>query len=61
VGSRPVKRAERRAPVLEIEIPGDLDAHAVEALRLELRRLAERYGAEIEEFQVPEVADNPPE
>lgn len=58
MGSRPVKRAERRA--LEIEIPGDLDAHAAEALRLELRRLAKRYGAEIEECQVAEVADDSP-
>ncbi len=56
MGSRLVKRAERRA--LEIEIPGDLDAHAAEALRLELRRLAKRYGAEIEEFRVAEVADD---
>ena len=56
MASRAVKRAERRA--LEIEIPSDLDAHAAEALRLELRRLAKRYGAEIEESQVAEVADD---
>lgn len=57
MGSRPAKRAER---ALEIEVPGDLDAHAAEALRLELRRLAKRYGAEIEEFHVAEGADNSP-
>lgn len=55
-----MRRASRRAAVLEIEIPGDLDAHAAEALRLELRQLARRYGAEIEEFQVREVADDSP-
>ena len=56
MASRAVKRAEPRA--LEVEIPGDLDAHAAEALRLELRRLAKRYGAEIEESRVAEVADD---
>ncbi len=53
-----MKRAERQAAVLEIEITGDLDAHAAEALWLELRRLAKRYGAAIEEFRVEEVADD---
>ena len=49
-----MKRADGRP--LEIEIPDDLDAHAAEALRLELRRLAKRYGAEIEEVEVGEAA-----
>ncbi len=52
-----MKRGARRAAVLEIEITGDLDVRAAEALWLELRRLAKRYGAEIEEFRSEEVAD----
>jgi len=55
-----MRRAERRAPILQIEIPGDLDAHAAEALRLEIRRLAKRYDAEIEEFRITEMGDNSP-
>lgn len=53
-----IKRGKSAAAVQEIEITGDLDGHATEALRLELRRLAERYGAEIKEFRIEEVADD---
>lgn len=38
--------------VREIKIAGDLDRHAAEALQLEIRRLAKRYGFEIEEFRI---------
>jgi hypothetical protein len=38
-----VKRA-RRERLDRIEIVGDLDPHEAEALQLELRRLARRYG-----------------
>jgi len=35
-----------------IEITGTLDRHAVEALQLEVRRLAKRYGVEIKGLRV---------
>jgi hypothetical protein len=37
-------KRERRGRVDRIQIVGDLDPHDAEALQLELRRLAERYG-----------------
>lgn len=43
--------------VSRIEITGDLDRHAVEALRLEICRLAKRCGVEIKEFRIENVAD----
>jgi hypothetical protein len=53
-----MKRAGRTAAVLEIEIPGDLDSHTLEALWLELRRVAKRYGVEIEDFRAGGVVDD---
>lgn len=38
------------------EVAGDLDRAAAEALELELRRLARRYGIEIEEVSIEPVA-----
>jgi len=35
-----------------IELIGDLEPHAAEALRLELRRLARRHGVEITDLRV---------
>jgi len=43
--------------VREIKIAGDLDRHATEALQLEIRRLAKRYGVEIEEFRIEGAPD----
>jgi len=40
------ERAER------VEIVGELDSHDAEALQLELRRLAKRYGAAIDELSI---------
>jgi hypothetical protein len=37
-------KRERRERVDRIQIVGDLDPHDAEALQLELRRLAKRYG-----------------
>jgi len=37
--------------VFDLEITGALDRHAVEALRLEIRRLVERYGGRLREFR----------
>ena len=44
--------------VCRIEISGDLDRHAAEALQLEVRRLAKRYGVDIKEIRIAEVADD---
>jgi hypothetical protein len=35
-----------------IEITGRLDRHAVEAMRLEIRRVASRYGIDLTEFRI---------
>jgi len=46
--------AKRKRPELaaRIEIVGELDPHAAEALQLELRRLAKRYGGAIDELSI---------
>jgi len=41
-----------------IEITGTLDPHEVEAIRLELRRLATRYGIQIESLDVERPAQD---
>jgi|GEM_PF-3009368 type IV pilus biogenesis protein CpaD/CtpE len=38
-----------------IEITGTLDRHGAEALQLELRRLAKRYGVEIKRLRVEKL------
>ena len=43
--------------VHRIEISGDLGRHAVEALQLEIRRLAKRHGVEITELRIETVDD----
>ncbi|HET7853382.1 MAG TPA: hypothetical protein VFM04_02855, partial [Candidatus Methylomirabilis sp.] len=43
--------------VHRIEIPGDVDPHATEALYVEVRRLAKRYGVRIKEFRIGTVVD----
>ena len=35
-----------------LEISGQMDRHAAEALQLEVRRLAKRYGIEIQDIRV---------
>jgi hypothetical protein len=48
----------RRDAVVEtIEIDGELGSHAVEALRLEIRRLAERCGLDIKEIRIETVTE----
>jgi len=37
---------------LRVELSAELDRHALEALRLEIERLARRYGIEIAEIRV---------
>jgi hypothetical protein len=45
-------RAPRDAVVETIEITGDLGSHAVEALRLEIQRLARRCGLDVTEIRI---------
>ena len=35
--------------IARVEVTGELDPHAVEAIRLEIRRLARRHGVEVKE------------
>ena len=59
-GRRAGSRARVRAagargnvgPARRIEMTGAMDATMIAALELEVRRLARRYGAEIEDFRV---------
>ena len=46
--------AKRKRPELaeRVEIVGELDSHDAEALQLELRRLAKRYRAAIDELSI---------
>lgn len=43
--------------VHRVEITGDMDRHAIEALYLEIRQLAKRYGVKIKEFRIGTVVD----
>lgn len=43
---------DRDAIVETIEITGDLGSHAVEALRLEIQRLARRCGLDVTEIRI---------
>ncbi len=51
---RPKKREEA---TYRFEVTGELDPHALEALHLEVRRLAARLGAEITEWRVENAQD----
>lgn len=42
-----------------VEISGALDGHALEALRLEIRRLARRHGVEIKDLRVEQADEKP--
>ena len=44
----------------ELEFEGDLDSTETEALRLEIKRLARRYGVEIEELEIRRNDPAPP-
>ena len=43
-----------------VELIGTLDAHAAEALRLQIRRLARQHGIELVELTIEPDADDPP-
>jgi len=47
-------------PVIEtIELKGDVGSHALEALQLELKRVARRCGLEVNEIRIETVAIGP--
>jgi hypothetical protein len=52
-----MERQDNSALVHRMEIVGDMDRHAMEALYLEVRRLAKRYGVEVKGFRIESVAD----
>jgi hypothetical protein len=56
--SNPAQRADRDG-VLELRLGEGLDRHAVEALALEIRRLATRLGLEVKELQVRATEEGP--
>ncbi|MBI3028003.1 MAG: hypothetical protein HYY64_00610 [Candidatus Rokubacteria bacterium] len=43
--------------VRRVDLTGDLDRHAAEVLQLEIRRLAKRYGIEIEELRIEQTGE----
>jgi hypothetical protein len=51
-------KRERRERVDRIRIVGDLDPHDAEALQLEIRRLAKRYGR-IKDLQIETTRAKP--
>jgi type IV pilus biogenesis protein CpaD/CtpE len=48
-------KKESGGEVRRIEISGELDRHAAEALQLELRRLARRHGIDVREARVEKL------
>jgi hypothetical protein len=51
-------KRERRERIDRIQIVGDLDPHDAEALQLEVRRLAKRYGR-IKDLQIETARAKP--
>jgi hypothetical protein len=43
--------------VQAFEISGNLDRHAAEVLRLEVRRLAQQYGADVKRYRIEREAE----
>jgi hypothetical protein len=56
-GRRPSAGKGRDTVLETIKIEGDLGSHAVEALRLEIRRLAARCGLAIKEIRIETVEE----
>lgn len=52
-----MEQGDRPDVIHRIEITGDMDRHAMEALYLEIRRLARQYGVKIKEFRIGTVPD----
>jgi hypothetical protein len=55
--SRSGRRRRRDLIVDDIELVGRLDSHAVEALQLEIRRLARGLGLDIKEIRIKRVEE----
>ncbi len=53
-----MKTKDGEGQVSRFQISGDLNRHALEALHLELRRLAARHGVEVAEFRVEKAEDD---
>jgi hypothetical protein len=51
------QRGGRDGVVESIEIDGDLGSHALETLRLEIRRAAERCGLDVKEIRIETVRE----
>jgi hypothetical protein len=45
--------------VERVQAEGELEAHAAEALRLQIRRLAREHGIELDELTIEREADDP--
>jgi hypothetical protein len=58
--ARPTPADRAEDDLGSVEITGDLDRQAAEALWLELRRLARRYAVEIEDFRIEDVDEAEP-
>ncbi len=52
-----MEEEESHGVMHRIEITGDLDPHATEALYLEIRRLVKRYGVAIKAFRIEKTED----
>lgn len=52
-----MKQADEEVAVYEVDITGPLGRRAAEALQLEIRHLAKRYGVEIKELRIEEAKD----
>jgi hypothetical protein len=50
---------EREHVALRVEVSGQLDRRAAEALQLEARRLARRYGLEVDAIRVETAEPEP--
>lgn len=53
-----IEENPRRQDVHRIEITGDLGRHAVEALQIEIRRLAKGHGIEISALRIERLSDD---
>ena len=53
----PTDENDRHEVVHRLEIAGDLARQDVEALELEIRRLAKRNGVEISDLRIEKVSD----
>ena len=50
-----VDSGEDHVGTVLIEVTGDLDPHGVEALRVELRRMAKQHGVSVSDITVEEI------